>query len=49
MPEEYQTWGVGDMKFPGYQRNSMWNFQGLKNEVECGQGDQEKIMWNCHC
>ena len=27
--------GVEDMEFVGYQRNNMWNFQGLtKNEAE---------------
>ena len=27
--------GIEDMEFPGYQRNSMWNLQGLI-----------KIKWN---
>ena len=31
----------------GYQRNSMWNFQGLiKSEMEFPEGDQEKISGN---
>ena len=34
----------------GYQRNTMWNFQGLiKNKMKFPKGDhdqeQEKIMW----
>ena len=38
IPEKNKQ-GVKDMEFPGggvdYQKNSMWNFQGLiKNEVE---------------
>ena len=32
--------------FQRYQRNSMWNFQGLiKNKMEYPKCDQEKIMW----
>ena len=36
--------GWGDLQ--GYQRNSMWNFQGLiKNKMEFPKGEQEKKMW----
>ena len=35
IPEKKQTGQVEDMEFPGYQKNSMWNFQGLiKNEMK---------------
>ena len=35
IPEKKLRGDFEDMEFPGYQRNNMWNFQGLiKNEVE---------------
>ena len=41
--------GGGELRiwnFQRYQRNSMWNFQGLiKNKMEYPKCDQEKIMW----
>ena len=51
LSEKSQTGGGGGLRIrnfhQGYQRNSMWNFQGLiKKQKGNYEGDQEKIMWN---
>ena len=44
IPEKIQTGELRIWNFQGYQRNSLWNFQGLliKNEVEFPRATKKK-------